>query len=202
MRKAKKGECYWEQIYKSPVQFCDLCLASKHLANLDDVIVTASVSLSHTTNFGKRIWYAGLKVWNKRGCCGKLEEGKICLTYWPKKMKQNRFWGRRRLHYTSVSGTHIFGTIFKQWDNLGLSLQSCLGCVRSHAELRQKVRARASKTTGGVSLFVSYDNRQSSEGFNSNSLYGEAYHQVFMLQIKENIQILNGNNNFCRMKQT
>ena len=49
--------------------------------------------------------------------------------------------------------------------------------------------------TCDVSLFVSYDNRQSSEGFNSNSLYGEVYHQMFMLQIKEPIQILNGSNN-------
>ena len=45
-----------------------------------------------------------------------------------------------------------------------------------------------------------YDNRQSSKGFNSNSLYGEAYHQMFMLHIKEQIQILNGNNNFFTMK--
>ena len=53
-----------------------------------------------------------------------------------------------------------------------------------------------------ASLFVSYDNWQSSRGINANSLYGEAYHQMFMLEIKENIQILNGNNHFCRMKQT
>ena len=51
-----------------------------------------------------------------------------------------------------------------------------------------------------ASLFVSYDNWQSSRGINANSLYGEAYHQMFMLEIKENIQILNGNNHFCRMK--
>ena len=33
---------------------------------------------------------------------------------------------------------------------------------------------------------------------NSNSLYRDAYHQMFMLQIKEQIQILNGNNNFFK----
>jgi len=44
------------------------------------------------------------------------------------------------------------------------------------------------EATDGVSLFMSYDNRQSLKGFNSNSLYGEAYHQMFMLQIKEKIQ--------------
>ena len=44
--------------------------------------------------------------------------------------------------------------------------------------------------------------QQSSKSFiNSHSLYGEAYHQMFMLQIEEKIQILNGNN-FCGMKQT
>ena len=44
-------------------------------------------------------------------------------------------------------------------------------------------------------------NRQSSKGFNSNSLYGEGYRQMFMLQIKEQIQILAGNNSvFFRMK--
>ena len=51
-----------------------------------------------------------------------------------------------------------------------------------HAELRRKVRARASKATGGMSLC---DNRQSLKGLNSNSLYGEAYHQMFILNIKE-----------------
>ena len=51
-------------------------------------------------------------------------------------------------------------------------------------------------------LYLYHDNRQSSKGYNSNSLYGEAYHQMFMPQIKEQVQILNGNNNFCRMKQT
>ena len=40
----------------------------------------------------------------------------------------------------------------------------------------EKVGARASKATGDVSLFVLHDSRQSSKGFNSNSLYGEAYH--------------------------
>ena len=41
--------------------------------------------------------------------------------------------------------------------------------------------------TGDVSLFVAYDiDRQSSEGFNSNSR--EAYHQMFKLHSKEQIQ--------------
>ena len=65
----------------------------------------------------------------------------------------------------------------------------------------ETVGARASKTTADVS-FVAYDNRQSSNGFNSNSLYGEAYHQIFILQIKKKIKILNGNNNFWRMRET
>ena len=123
--------------------------------------------------------------------------------YRAKKMKQNRFFGGRRLRYTTVSGMHIFWTIFKQCYNLGLSLQPCLGCISRnlrHAELRRKVGARARKATGDVSLFVSYDNRQASKGFHSNSLRGEVYHQMFMLQIKEQIQILNVNNNFFRMK--
>ena len=64
-----------------------------------------------------------------------------------------------------------------------------------HAELRRKVRARASKATGGMSL---YDDRQSLKGFNSNSLYGEAYHQMFILNIKKKIEILNDNNNFAK----
>ena len=55
------------------------------------------------------------------------------------------------------------------------------------------------KATSNVSLFVPYDNRQSSKGFNSNSLRGEAYHRMFTLQIKEQLQILNDNNNFCRI---
>ena len=45
-------------------------------------------------------------------------------------------------------------------------------------------------------LYLYHDNRRSSKGFYSNSLYGEAYHQMFMLQIKEQMQILNGNNFF------
>ena len=32
---------------------------------------------------------------------------------------------------TGVSETHIFWTIFKQCDNLGLSVQSYLGCISS-----------------------------------------------------------------------
>ena len=52
----------------------------------------------------------------------------------------------------------------------------------NNGERLELVRTRA---TGDMSLFVSYDNRQSSRGFNSNSIYGEAYHQMFMLQIKE-----------------
>ena len=42
-------------------------------------------------------------------------------------------------------------------------------------------------------------NRQSSKGFNSNSPQGEAYHQLFMLQTKEQIQILIDNNIFFRI---
>ena len=59
---------------------------------------------------------------------------------------------------------------------------------------------RASKATGDVSLFVSYGNRISSKAFNSNSLYSEAYHRMFMLQIKDQIQILTDNNISFRMK--
>ena len=59
-----------------------------------------------------------------------------------------------------------------------------------YGERLEHVRTRA---TGNVSFFASYF---ASKGFNSNSLYGEACHQMFMLQIKEQIQILNGNNNF------
>ena len=52
------------------------------------------------------------------------------------------------MRYVTVCGTHIFGTTFKQYDNLGLSLQCCLGCVirnSRHTQQRRKVRARASK---------------------------------------------------------
>lgn len=34
------------------------------------------------------------------------------------------------------------------------------------------------------------------DGFNSSSLYGDAHQQVFIIQIKEQIQILNGNDIF------
>ena len=37
-------------------------------------------------------------------------------------------------------------------------------------------------------------NRQ--KGFNSNSQFGEAYHQILRLQMKQQIQILNSNNIF------
>ena len=77
-----------------------------------------------------------------------------------------------------------------------------LGCISRnprYAELRGKVGALASKATGDASLFVSYNNRHSSEGFNSNSLYNEAYHQMSMLQVKKQLQIFNGNNKFLRV---
>ena len=68
------------------------------------------------------------------------------------------------MRHTSIGGTHILCTIFKQCDNLGLSLQSSLGCISRnprYAELRRMAEAYASKTTGDMSLFVSYDgNRQ------------------------------------------
>ena len=41
---------------------------------------------------------------------------------------------------------------------------------------------------------VTYDNQRWSKGFNFNSLYSEAVHQVLMFQIKQQIQIRNGNN--------
>ena len=49
-------------------------------------------------------------------------------------------------------------------------------------------------------LHLYHCNQQSSKGFDSNSLHGEVYHQMFLLQIKEQIQIFDGNNNFFRMK--
>ena len=79
-------------------------------------------------------------------------------------------------------------------DNKSCAYLRCISRSPRDAELRQKDVVRASKLTGVVSLFVSYDNRQSSEGFNSNSLVGEAYHQLFMLHNKE--QILKANNTF------
>ena len=63
----------------------------------------------------------------------------------------------------------------------------------NYGESLEQVRA---KQLFDMSWFLSYDNRRSSEGLNANSLYGETYHQMFTLQIKEEIQILNGNNNF------
>ena len=61
-------------------------------------------------------------------------------------MKKNRFRGKgggEAIAITTASGTHTFWTIFKQCDNLDLSLQvSYLGCLSRnprHAELRRKV---------------------------------------------------------------
>lgn len=66
-------------------------------------------------------------------------------------------------------------------------------------ELWRMIGAPVRKATSDLSLFVSYYNQQSWKGFNLNSLYGKGCHQMFMLQIKEQIQIVNGNN-FFRMK--
>lgn len=41
---------------------------------------------------------------------------------------------------------------------------------------------------------LTYDNQRWSKGFNFNSLYSEAVHQVLMFQIKQQIQIRNDNN--------
>ena len=76
---------------------------------------------------------------------------------------------------------------------LTLDVLAEIPAMLNYGERLEHVRTRA---TDNVSLFVSYDNQQSSKGFNLNSLYGEVCHQMFMLQIKEQIQILNGNNNF------
>jgi len=62
-----------------------------------------------------------------------------------------------------------------------------------YGESLEQVRA---KQLCDVSWFLSYDNRRSSKGLNANSLYGETYHQMFTLHIKEEIQILNGNKFF------
>ena len=70
----------------------------------------------------------------------------------------------------------------------------------NNGERLEHVRAKQLVTCLNL-LHVTISNRQKAL-INSNSLYGEAYHQIFMLQIKEQIQILNGNNNLCRMKQT
>ena len=41
---------------------------------------------------------------------------------------------------------------------------------------------------------LTYENQRWSKGFNFNSLYSEAVHQVLMFQIKQQIQIRNGSN--------
>lgn len=41
---------------------------------------------------------------------------------------------------------------------------------------------------------LTYDNQRWSKGFNFNSLYSEAVHQVLMFQIKQQIQIRDDNN--------
>lgn len=41
---------------------------------------------------------------------------------------------------------------------------------------------------------LTYDNQRWSKGFNFNSLYSETVQQVLMFQIKQQIQICNGNN--------
>lgn len=63
----------------------------------------------------------------------------------------------------------------------------------NYGESLEQVRA---KQLFDMSWFLSYDNQRSSKGLNANSLYGETYHQMFTLQIKEEIQVLNGNNKF------
>ena len=45
-----------------------------------------------------------------------------------------------------------------------------------------------------VNTPLTYDNQRWSKGFNFNLLYSEAVHQVLMFQIKQQIQIRNGNN--------
>ena len=54
----------------------------------------------------------------------------------------------------------------------------------------EQVRAKQ-LVTSRLYVFVSYDNRQSSKGFNSNSLYGEAHHQMFIIIIIIIIIIVN-----------
>ena len=102
-----------------------------------------------------------------------------------------------RSTYGSVTQSPPASQKKKIWpvlDNKSCSYLRCISRSPRHAELRRKVVARASKLTGVASLLLSYDNRQSSKGFNSNSLHGEAHHQMFMLKIKEQTQILNDNN--------
>ena len=45
-----------------------------------------------------------------------------------------------------------------------------------------------------VNTPLTYDNQRWSKGFNFNLLCSEAVHQVLMFQIKQQIQIRNGNN--------
>ena len=62
--------------------------------------------------------------------------------------------------------------MFKQCDNLGLSLQSCLGSISRnprHAELRPKAGTRASKPTGDVSLFLTYDNQYRQQALSNST---------------------------------
>ena len=114
------------------------------------------------------------------------------------------FWGgegERRLLYTSVSGTHTFWTILKQCDNLGLSLQSYLGCMRSNPPLCRLEHVQAKQVvTSCVSRTV--DNRQKALQLQFTFRQSISPNVYSMLQIIEKIQILNGNLNFFRMKYT
>ena len=88
----------------------------------------------------------------------------------------------------------------KKYDNLGLSLQSfflnSLGCISRnpcYAELRRMAEACASKTTGDMSLFVSYDgNRQ--KALIRIPFAVKHITKCLCFRLKKKIQILNGKN--------
>ena len=117
MQKDKNLKCYRIEIYKSPLQFSDLCAALKHLTTWWRHWEIQWVVNIRATDFGKRI------------CTSKiLKRERPLWNVWhielKKRSRTDFFWGRR-LRYTTKRGTH---TYFKQCDNLGLSLRSCFGC--------------------------------------------------------------------------
>ena len=124
--------------------------------------------------------------------------------YRGKKIKQNRFfWGEgdcmilRSLRYKveRIFSERVLNnaTIQVSVCSLTFDVLTEIPAMLNYGESLQQVRA---KQLFDMSWLLSYDNRRSPKGLNANSLYGETYHQMFTLQIKEEIQILNGNNNF------
>jgi len=124
MQNAKKLKCYRIEIHKSPLQFSDLCATLKHLTIWWRHWEIHWIVNIRATDFGERICYI---------CTSKsLKRERPLWNVWHielKKRSRTFLLGKAIALYYEKGNAYVF-------DNLGLSLRCCFGCVSGNPTTR------------------------------------------------------------------